>query len=178
MHARVLAQRGSELPEKTLHQFVARLRRRGDFVIACDALRLVVAHATADQVELVAKIIVEHAVRERRVLRDFAQTGSRKAEFAERLQRRFGKFDPPRSRFLLAQCLRGLRNPLCRCHGSLRHSVRSFVPCSVPFRLWAATRRHRNQIPRNGSQSTLTIVKTSLDSCKNRFGRSSRLSGL
>src|ERR1700682_2815337 len=72
MHLSLVANRLPELFQKTLHQFFAALRRRCDLVVPRDALRLVVTNTTTDQVDLVAEVIVQHAVRKLGFLRDHA----------------------------------------------------------------------------------------------------------
>src|SRR5580692_10004258 len=73
MHPGLVANRLAELFQKTLHQFVAALCRRRDLVVPRDALRLVVTNTTTDQVDLVAEVIVQHAVRKFGFLRNLAQ---------------------------------------------------------------------------------------------------------
>src|SRR5258707_11876560 len=100
MHPSLVANRLAELFQKTVHQFVAALRRRRDLVVPRDALRLVVTNTTADQVDLVAEVIVQHPVRKLGFLRDLAQAGPRIAEFSEGFQRGFGQFDASRTEFI------------------------------------------------------------------------------
>ena len=58
------------------------------------ALRLVLAHAVRDQLDLVGEVVVHDAVGVRGVLGDLAQRGSRVAELAQRLQRGGGELAP------------------------------------------------------------------------------------
>src|SRR6478736_1451878 len=87
MHPSLVANRLAEFFQKTLHQLVAGLRRRRDLVVARNALRLVVTDTTADQVDLVAEVIVQHAVGKLGFLRDLAQAGPRIAELSQGFQR-------------------------------------------------------------------------------------------
>jgi hypothetical protein len=48
-----------------------------------------------DQVLLVAEVVVQHAVRERGVLRDLTQAGTGVAELGQRLERGVGQQGPP-----------------------------------------------------------------------------------
>src|ERR1700692_5082348 len=96
MHPSLVANRLAELFQKTLHQLVAALRRRRDLVVPRDAVRLVVTNTTADQVDLVAEVIVQHAVREFGFLRDLTQAGPRIAELSQGFQRSLSKFDSDR----------------------------------------------------------------------------------
>src|SRR6202022_4751806 len=133
MHPRLIANRLAELFQKTLHQFVAALRARRDLVVPRDALRLVVTNATADQVDLVAKVIVQHAVGELGFLRDLAQAGPRIAELGQGFQRSLGKFDPS-SAELVDTCaldsIRGPARPARRFNFPLRRSSCSSHPNS------------------------------------------------
>ena len=105
MHPSLVANRFAELFQKALHQLVAALRRRRDLVVARDALRLVVTNTAADQVDLVAEIVVQHAVRKLGLLRDLAQAGPRIAEFGQGLERRLGKFNSSRAEFVDTRAL-------------------------------------------------------------------------
>src|SRR5437762_4597886 len=111
MHPSLVANRLAELFQKTLHQFVAALRRRRDLVVPRDALRLVVTNTTADQVDLVAEVIVQHAVRKLGFLRDLAQAGPRIAELSECFQRSLGKFDSSCTEFVDTRTLDSIRGP-------------------------------------------------------------------
>ncbi|MCY1365209.1 hypothetical protein D9M69_520470 [compost metagenome] len=53
-------------------------------VVARDAARLVLLDAADDEVDLVAEVVVQHAVRELGVLRNLAQAGARVAERGQR----------------------------------------------------------------------------------------------
>src|SRR6266478_6374085 len=125
MHPSLVANRLAELFEKTLHQFVAALRRRRDLVVPRDALRLVVTNTTADQVDLVAEVIVQDAVRKLGFLRDLAQAGPRIAELSQGFQRSLGKFDSSCTELVDTRTLdsiRGPTRPSRRFNFPLRHS--------------------------------------------------------
>ena len=91
-----------KLGEEALRQLVAALRSRDDFVVPRHAFGLVVADAAADQIELVAEVVVKDAVSERGILRDLAQAGAREAELCQRFQRGIGQLDPSRIELLVA----------------------------------------------------------------------------
>src|SRR6202163_1473600 len=112
MHPSLVADRLAELFQKTLHQFVAALRRRRDLVVARDALRLVVTNTTADQVDLVAEVIVQHAVRKLGFLRNLAQAGPRIAKLSQAFQRSLGKFDSASTEFVDTRTLDPIRGPV------------------------------------------------------------------
>src|ERR1700721_1888070 len=111
MHPGLVANRLAELFQKTLHQFVAALCRRRDLVVPRDALRLVVTNTTADQVDLVAEIIVQHAVRKFGFLRDLTQAGPRIAELSQGFQRSLRKFDSACTEFVNTPTLDSIRGP-------------------------------------------------------------------
>src|SRR5450631_3042532 len=91
---------------------VANLRRRRDLVVPRDTLRLVVTNTTADQVDLVAEVIVQHAVRKLGFLRDLAQAGPRITELSQGFQRSLGKFDSSRTEFVDTRTLDSIRGPI------------------------------------------------------------------
>src|SRR5204863_243187 len=91
------------------NRFGAALRGRCDLVVPRDALRLVVTNATADQVDLVGKIIVQHTVRKLRLLCDLAQAGPRIAELSQGFQRSLGKFDSSCTEFIDTRSLDSIR---------------------------------------------------------------------
>src|SRR5882757_4854063 len=125
MHLSLVANRLAELFQKTLHQFVAALRGRRDLVVPRDALRLVVTNTTADQVDLVAEVIVQHAVRKFGFLRDLAQAGPRITELGEGFQRSLRKFDSSCTELVDTRTLDSIRGPIRpsrRFNFPLRHS--------------------------------------------------------
>src|SRR3954447_12045141 len=138
MHPRFVANRLAELFQKTLHQFVATLRSRRDLVVSRDALRLVVTNTTADQVDLVAEVIMQHAVRKLGFLRDLAQAGPRIAELSQGFQRSLDKFDSSCTKLVDTRvdtrALDSIRRPARPSHRfnlPLRHS-RFFAHAQTP----------------------------------------------
>src|SRR5438552_12185262 len=175
MHPSLVANRLAELFQKTLHQFVAALRRRRDLVVPRDALRLVVTNTTADQVDLIAEIIVQHAVRKLGFLRDLAQAGPRIAELGQGFQRSLGKFDSSCTELVDTSTLDSIRGPTRpprrfnlppRHSRFLAHAQNSESP------------RHlgsNNAQKRPAKSSSTRVGQGLLDKCID-FGRSSRYS--
>src|SRR6202051_2812113 len=131
MHPGLVANRLAELFQKTLHQFVAALCRRRDLVVPRDALRLVVTNTTADQVDFVAEVVVQHAVRKFGFLRDLAQAGPRIAKLSQGFQRSLAKFDPRSAELVDTRALnsiRGFVRPPRRFSFPLRRSSCSSHP--------------------------------------------------
>jgi hypothetical protein len=84
-----------------------------------------VTNTTADQVDLVAEVIVQHAVRKLGFLRDLAQAGPRIAELSQGFQRSLGKFDSSCTEFVDTRALDSIRGPIRpsrRFDFPLRHS--------------------------------------------------------
>src|SRR4029077_2553499 len=137
VHPGLVANRLTELFQKTLHQFVAALRRRRDLVVPRHALRLVVANTAADQVDLVAEVIVQHAVCKLGFLRDLTQAGPRIAELSQGFQRSLGKFNSSCTKFVDTRPFDSIRGPnrpsrrfnfpLCRSRFS-SHALNSESP--------------------------------------------------
>src|SRR5258707_14305411 len=125
MHPSLVANRLAELFQKTVHRLLRALPRRRDLVVPRDALRLVVTNTTADQVDLVAEVIVQHAVRKLGFLRDLAQAGPRIAELSQGFKRSLGKLDSSCTEFVDTRTLdsiRGSARPSHRFSFPLRHS--------------------------------------------------------
>src|SRR5437879_5291169 len=124
MHSSFVANRLTELFQKPLQQFVAALRRRRDLVVPRNALRLVVTNATADQVDLISEIIMQHTVRKFRFLCDLAQAGPRIAELSQGFQRSLGKFNSSCTEFIDTRSLDSIGRyawPARRFNFPLRH---------------------------------------------------------
>ena len=82
---RLVAHRLRERREEARHQVFVGLRVGGDPIVTGHASRLVLAHAAKDQIDLVAKIIMQNPVRELGILRNLAQAGTGVAQFRKRL---------------------------------------------------------------------------------------------
>jgi hypothetical protein len=69
------------------------------------------ANATADQIDFVAEVIVQHAMGKLGLLRDFAQAGPRIAKLGQSFQRGLGKLDSSRTEFVDTRTLNSIRGP-------------------------------------------------------------------
>jgi hypothetical protein len=87
VHVAFVAQRVAQALQEAFHQLVVGGGAFHRVVVARDAARLVLLDAADDQVDLVAEVVVQHAVRELGVLRDLAQAGARVAERGQRGER-------------------------------------------------------------------------------------------
>ena len=94
---RLFAHRLAKDCEKTCHQIFVPLRVGGDLIVAGYASRLVLAHAAEDQIDLVAKIVVQNPMRELGILRNLAQARASVAQFRKGLQSRLGELSARRS---------------------------------------------------------------------------------
>src|SRR5207245_2536315 len=167
MHPSLVANRLAELFQKALHQFVAALRRRRDLVVPRDALRLVVTNTTADQVDLVAEVIVQHTVRKLGFLRDLAQASPRIAELSQGFQRSLGEFNSSCAEFVDASTfdsIPGRTRPAYRFSFQLRHSrLLAHAPVSESPRHLGA----HHALKRPSKSSSTLPVKDFLDKCLN-----------
>ena len=101
-----------ERRKKARHQVFVCLRIGGDPIVTGHASRLVLAHAAKDQIDLVAKIIMQNPMRELGILRNLAQARAGVTQFRKGLQGRLGKL-----RTALGKLVHPLaRNPVESCH--------------------------------------------------------------
>jgi hypothetical protein len=70
-----------------------------------------VTNTTADQVDFVAEVVVQDAVRKLGFLRDLAQAGSRIAQLSQGFQRSLGKFNSSLTEFVDTRTLDPIRGP-------------------------------------------------------------------
>src|SRR5471032_2080719 len=164
--------------QETRRQFIVSARACHNLIVARDATRLVVTDTAQNEIDLVVEIIVQHAMREDRVLGDLTQTGSGVTEFGKRLQRGLGKFRPPLSelvhgwsvcpvKFLV--CYRGHllhhRTVETRCRDSIEAGdIKSFGENAFPTAI-DATGTLRQKELKPWSIGDLTLVSNILDRC-------------
>ena len=84
MHMRLVAHGLREGRKKARHQVFVRLRVGRDTIVTGHASLLILAHAAENQIDLVAKIIVQNPMRELGILCYLAQASAGVAQFRKR----------------------------------------------------------------------------------------------
>src|SRR6185437_16291614 len=104
--------------QESRRQFFVSARACHDLIVARNAARLVMTDTAQNEIDLVVEIIMQHTVREDRILGNLTQAGSGVTKLGKRLKRGPGEFDPPLGELVHARPVCPVKFLVC-CRGHL-----------------------------------------------------------